>query len=93
MLTGPRGEGGVVAAIDALRRHHRRAGRWSRVLVDQLRRRGGVQVIEEGPGALRTVRAALRRGALVGFAVPYAFAFAALMTGELGTTWFRTTRR
>jgi cytochrome c-type biogenesis protein CcmF len=30
---------------------------------------------------------------LVGFAVPYAFAFAALMTGELGTTWFRTTRR
>jgi cytochrome c-type biogenesis protein CcmF len=30
---------------------------------------------------------------LVGFAIPFAFAFAALMTGELGTTWFRTTRR
>ncbi|MCH2171696.1 cytochrome c biogenesis protein CcsA [Myxococcota bacterium] len=30
---------------------------------------------------------------LVGFAVPFAFAFAALMTGELGTNWFRTTRR
>jgi len=30
---------------------------------------------------------------LTGFAVPFAFAFAALATGELGTTWFRTTRR
>jgi cytochrome c-type biogenesis protein CcmF len=30
---------------------------------------------------------------LVGFVVPYAFAFAALASGELGTTWFRTTRR
>jgi cytochrome c-type biogenesis protein CcmF len=30
---------------------------------------------------------------LTGFAVPFAFAFAALVTGELGTTWFRTTRR
>jgi cytochrome c-type biogenesis protein CcmF len=30
---------------------------------------------------------------LVGFAVPFAFAFAALVTGELGTTWFRATRR
>jgi cytochrome c-type biogenesis protein CcmF len=30
---------------------------------------------------------------LTGFAVPFAFAFAALMTRELGTTWFRTTRR
>jgi cytochrome c-type biogenesis protein CcmF len=29
----------------------------------------------------------------VGFAVPFAFAFAALVTGELGTQWFRTTRR
>ncbi|HME70020.1 MAG TPA: heme lyase CcmF/NrfE family subunit [Myxococcota bacterium] len=28
-----------------------------------------------------------------GFAVPFAFAFAALVTGELGTAWFRTTRR
>jgi len=28
-----------------------------------------------------------------GFAVPFAFALAALVTGELGTTWFRTTRR
>ena len=30
---------------------------------------------------------------LVGFVVPFAFAFAALVTGELGTAWFRTTRR
>jgi cytochrome c-type biogenesis protein CcmF len=29
----------------------------------------------------------------VGFAVPFSFAFAALVTGELGTNWFRTTRR
>ena len=29
----------------------------------------------------------------VGFAVPFAFAFAALATGELGTAWLRTTRR
>ena len=28
-----------------------------------------------------------------GFAVPYSFALAALITGELGTNWFRTTRR
>ena len=30
---------------------------------------------------------------LTGFSIPFAFAFAALVTGELGTTWFRTTRR
>ena len=30
---------------------------------------------------------------LVGFVVPFAFAFAALATGELGATWFQTTRR
>jgi len=30
---------------------------------------------------------------LVGFVVPFAFAFAALASGELGTAWFRTTRR
>jgi cytochrome c-type biogenesis protein CcmF len=29
----------------------------------------------------------------VGFAVPFAFALAALISGELGTKWFRTTRR
>ena len=29
----------------------------------------------------------------VGFSVPYSFALAALISGELGTTWFRTTRR
>ncbi len=29
----------------------------------------------------------------VGFAVPFSFALAALISGELGTTWFRTTRR
>ncbi|MGI9591240.1 MAG: heme lyase CcmF/NrfE family subunit, partial [Myxococcota bacterium] len=30
---------------------------------------------------------------LVGFVIPYAFGFAALVSGELGTTWFQTTRR
>jgi cytochrome c-type biogenesis protein CcmF len=30
---------------------------------------------------------------MVGFVIPFAFAFAALVSGELGTTWFRTTRR
>ncbi len=30
---------------------------------------------------------------MVGFVVPFAFAFAALLTGELGESWFRTTRR
>jgi cytochrome c-type biogenesis protein CcmF len=30
---------------------------------------------------------------LVGFVIPFAFAFAALVTGELGTSWFRATRR
>ncbi len=30
---------------------------------------------------------------LVGFAVPFAFALAALVTGELGSAWFRATRR
>jgi cytochrome c-type biogenesis protein CcmF len=29
----------------------------------------------------------------VGFAVPFAFALAAMITGELGLNWFRTTRR
>jgi cytochrome c-type biogenesis protein CcmF len=29
----------------------------------------------------------------IGFSVPFAFASAALITGELGTTWFETTRR
>ena len=29
----------------------------------------------------------------VGFAVPFSFALAALVTGELGTNWFRATRR
>jgi cytochrome c-type biogenesis protein CcmF len=30
---------------------------------------------------------------MVGFVIPFAFAFAALITGELGNTWFQTTRR
>ncbi|MBW2269365.1 MAG: heme lyase CcmF/NrfE family subunit [Deltaproteobacteria bacterium] len=30
---------------------------------------------------------------LVGFVIPYAFGFAALLSGELDSTWFRTTRR
>ena len=30
---------------------------------------------------------------LVGFVVPFAFGFAALISGQLDTAWFRTTRR
>lgn len=45
------------------------AGPLSRRVLEAVRRRSGVQVIEEGPGALRAVRAALRDGAVVGFAV------------------------
>ncbi len=32
-------------------------------------------------------------GGLIGFAVPFAFGLAALITGELGTQWFQVTRR
>lgn len=47
----------------------RPAGRWARKLLDEIRGHGGIQVIEEGPGALRAVHRALRGGAMVGFAV------------------------
>jgi cytochrome c-type biogenesis protein CcmF len=42
---------------------------------------------------LMTIHPLLLYTGFVGFVVPFAFAFAALVTGELGTTWFRTTRR
>ena len=42
---------------------------------------------------LMTIHPLMLYTGLVGFAVPFAFGFAALATGELGTTWFRTTRR
>ncbi len=42
---------------------------------------------------LMTIHPLLLYAGFVGFAVPFAFGFAALVTGELGTTWFRTTRR
>ncbi len=42
---------------------------------------------------LMTIHPVMLYTGFVGFAVPFAFGFAALITGELGTTWFRTTRR
>jgi cytochrome c-type biogenesis protein CcmF len=42
---------------------------------------------------LMTIHPLVLYTGFVGFVVPFAFAFAALITGELGTTWFRTTRR
>ncbi len=42
---------------------------------------------------LMTIHPLMLYTGFVGFVVPFAFAFAALVTGELGTTWFRTTRR
>ncbi len=42
---------------------------------------------------LMTIHPLMLYTGFVGFVVPFAFAFAALMTGELGTSWFRTTRR
>jgi cytochrome c-type biogenesis protein CcmF len=58
------------------------------------------QVLSEGTGLnpllqhpVMMIHPLLLYTGFVGFAVPFAFAFAALVTGELGTTWFRTTRR
>ena len=42
---------------------------------------------------LMTIHPLVLYTGFVGFVVPFAFAFAALATGELDTTWFRTTRR
>jgi cytochrome c-type biogenesis protein CcmF len=42
---------------------------------------------------LMTIHPLLLYAGFVGFAVPFAFGFAALMSGELGTAWFRATRR
>ncbi len=42
---------------------------------------------------LMTIHPVLLYAGFVGFAVPFSFAFAALLTGELGTAWFRSTRR
>ena len=42
---------------------------------------------------LMTIHPLVLYTGFVGFVVPFAFAFAALITGELGTTWFRSTRR
>ncbi len=42
---------------------------------------------------LMTIHPLMLYTGFVGFVVPFAFAFAALVSGELGTTWFRTTRR
>jgi cytochrome c-type biogenesis protein CcmF len=42
---------------------------------------------------LMTIHPLMLYTGFVGFVVPFAFAFACLITGELDTTWFRTTRR
>jgi len=58
------------------------------------------EVLSDGNGLnpllqhpLMTIHPLMLYTGFVGFAVPFAFAFAALISGELGTTWFRTTRR
>jgi len=58
------------------------------------------QVLSDGNGLnpllqhpLMTIHPLMLYTGFVGFAVPFAFAFAALITGQLGTHWFRTTRR
>jgi len=42
---------------------------------------------------LMTIHPVVLYAGFTGFVVPYAFAFANLVTGELGTQWFQTTRR
>jgi cytochrome c-type biogenesis protein CcmF len=42
---------------------------------------------------LMTIHPVVLYAGFTGFIVPYAFAFANLVTGELGTQWFQTTRR
>jgi cytochrome c-type biogenesis protein CcmF len=42
---------------------------------------------------LMTIHPVVLYAGFTGFIVPYAFAFANLATGELGTQWFQTTRR
>lgn len=42
---------------------------------------------------LMTIHPVVLYAGFTGFIVPYAFAFANLVTGELGTHWFQTTRR
>jgi cytochrome c-type biogenesis protein CcmF len=42
---------------------------------------------------LMTIHPLMLYTGFTGFSIPFAFGFAALVTGELGTTWFRTTRR
>jgi cytochrome c-type biogenesis protein CcmF len=42
---------------------------------------------------LMTARPLALVAGFAGFSIPFAFCFAALITGELGTTWLRTTRR
>jgi cytochrome c-type biogenesis protein CcmF len=58
------------------------------------------RVLSDGNGlnpllqhALMTIHPLMLYTGFVGFVVPFSFAFAALLSGELGTTWFRTTRR
>jgi len=42
---------------------------------------------------LMTIHPVVLYAGFTGFIVPYAFAFANMVTGELGTQWFQTTRR
>ncbi len=58
------------------------------------------QVVSDGNGLnpllqhpVMMIHPILLYAGFTGFAVPYSFALAALITGELGTNWFRTTRR
>jgi len=58
------------------------------------------QVLSDGTGLnpllqhpVMLIHPLLLYSGFTGFAVPFSFALAALITGDLGTTWFRTTRR
>jgi cytochrome c-type biogenesis protein CcmF len=63
-------------------------------------RLGPLEVRSDGNGLnpllqhpLMSIHPVVLYAGFTGFIVPYAFAFANLVTGELGTQWFQTTRR
>ncbi len=65
---------------------------FERVLPTEVRSDGnGLNPLLQHP--LMTVHPVILYAGFTGFIVPYAFAFANLVTGELGTQWFQTTRR
>ena len=59
--------------------------------IDRLSDGNGLNPLLQHPVML--IHPVLLYTGFTGLALPFSFAFAALVTGELGTTWFRTTRR